>query len=136
MNASKCEVAFFTSYSQEACWRPSLQLDRTTLNTTSLPKFLGVTIDRTLSFGPHVVAVISKASNRVLSSLTSKSWGWRKDQLLMVYRALHHSVINYAVPAWQPWLAQIRLDQPEHCHNKTFRFITGQLKPPLLRLSG
>ncbi len=76
----------------------------TTLNTTSLPKFLEVTIDRALSFGPHVAAVVSKASNRcrVLASLTSKRWGWREDQLLNVYRALHLSVINYAAPAWQP----------------------------------
>ncbi len=65
---------------------------------SSLPKFLGVIIDRALSFGPHVAAVVSKASNRcrVLASLTSKRSGWRKDQLLKVYRALHLSVINYA----------------------------------------
>ncbi len=72
LNASKCEVAFFTNNSKEARW----QLDETTLNTTSLPKFLEVTIDRALSFGPHVTAVVSKASNRcrVLASLTSTRW--------------------------------------------------------------
>ncbi len=56
--------AFFTNNLKEARWQPSLQLDGTTLNTTSLPKFLGVTIDRALSFGLHVAAVVSKASNR------------------------------------------------------------------------
>ncbi len=96
LNASKYEVAFFTKNSKEACLQPSAQLDGGPLTTTSLPKFLGVTIDRTISFGPHVATVVSKAS------LTSKRWGWRKDQLLKVYRALHLSVINYAAPAWQP----------------------------------
>ncbi len=77
LNASKCEVAFFTNNLKEARCQSSLQLDGALLNTTSLPKFLGVTIDRALSFGPHVAAVVSKASNRcrVIASLTSKWWG-------------------------------------------------------------
>ncbi len=62
LNSSKCEVGFFINNSKEARWQPSLQLDGALLNTTSLPKFVGVTIDRALSFGPHVVAVVSKAS--------------------------------------------------------------------------
>ncbi len=64
LNASKCEVAFFTNNSKEARWHPSLQLEGTALHTTSLPKFLEVTIDRALSFGPHVAAVVSKHPNR------------------------------------------------------------------------
>ncbi len=100
------------------------------LNTTSVLKFLEVTIDRTLSFGPNVGAVVSKASNRcrALASLTSKSWGWSKDQLLKVYQALHLSDMNYAAPAWQPWLAPTRLNQLERCQNRALRIITGQLK--------
>ncbi len=70
---SKCEVAFFTYNSKEARWQPAVQLDGTTLTTTSLPKIHGVTIDKAPSFVPHVAAVVSKASNRcrVLASLTS-----------------------------------------------------------------
>ncbi len=124
LNASKCEVAFFTNNSKEARWQPSVQLDGALLTTTSLPKFLGVTIDRALSFGP------SKAFNRgrVLASLTSKRWGWRKDQLLKAYWALHHSVMNYATPAWQTWLAPTRLDLLERSQNRALRIITGLLK--------
>ncbi len=106
LNPSKCEVAFLTNNSKEARCQPSLQLDGSTLNTISLPKFLGDTIDRTLSFGPHVDTVVSKASNRcrAFASLTSKRWGWRKDQLPNVYWALYLSVMNYAVPALLPEL--------------------------------
>ncbi len=130
INTSRCEVAFYTYNSKEARWQSSVQIDGTTLSTTSLPKFLGVTIARALSVGPHVTAVVSKASNRcrVLALITSKRWGWRKDQLLMVYRALHRSVINCAAPAWQPWLAPTRLNQLERCQNRALRIITRQLK--------
>ncbi len=74
LNTSKCDVAFFINNSKEARWQPSVQLDGTTLNATSLTKFLGVTIDRAHSFGPHVTAVVSKAAYRcrVLTSITSK----------------------------------------------------------------
>ncbi len=105
LNTRKCEVAFFTNNLKEARWQPSLQLDGTTLNTTSLPNFLGVTIDRALSFGPHVAAVVSEASNwcRVLTSLTFKRWGWRKDQLLKVYRTrrtISNEVDSYGGRGW------------------------------------
>ncbi len=125
LSASNREVAFFTNNSKEARCQPSLQLDGTLLNTTSLPKFLGVTIDGALSFEPHVTAVVSKAPNRcqVLTSLTSKRWGWRKDQLLKAYRALHLSVINCAAPAWQPWMAPTQLDHLKHCQNRALHII-------------
>ncbi len=42
--------------------------------------------------------------------VTSKKWGWRKDQPLKVYQALNHSVINYVAPAWEPYLSPSRLD--------------------------
>ncbi len=64
LNASKNEVSSFTGNSKEARWQPSVQLDGAFLTTTSLSKFLGVTIDRVLFVGPHVAAVVSKASNR------------------------------------------------------------------------
>ncbi len=98
LNASKCKVVFFTNNSKEVHWQPSLQLDGAPINTTSVAKFLGVTIGRALSSRPYVAAVVFKASNRcqILASPTSKMWGWRKDQLLKVYQAIHLSVINYA----------------------------------------
>ncbi len=77
LNASIFEVAFFAKNSKEAHWQPSKQLDGASLNTTSRPKLLGVTIGRALSFGPHVAAVVSKTSYRcrVLASLTFKKLG-------------------------------------------------------------
>ncbi len=102
----------------------------TTLNTTSISKFLGVTIVRALSFGPPVDAEVFKASSRcrVFASLTPKRRDWRTDQLIKVYRGLHFSVIHYAALAWQPWLAPTRLDQQKRCQNRALRFITEQLK--------
>ncbi len=64
----------------------------------------------------------------MLTSLTSKEWGWRKDQLMKVYKALQLSLLTYAAPAWQPWAAPSRLEQLERCQNKALTVLTGQLK--------
>ncbi len=44
------------------------------------PKFLGVTLDGLLTFGPHIQSISTKAATRcrVLGSFTSKEWGGRK----------------------------------------------------------
>ncbi len=67
--------------------------------TTLYPsaKAPGVTLDRTLSFGHHIAIITAKAVGRcrVLTSLTSKQWGWRKDQLTKIYKALYLSVLIY-----------------------------------------
>ncbi len=62
---------------------------------------LGVTLDRLLTFGLHIQSILTKvaARCRVLASLTSKKWVWRKDQLMKVYKALQLSILNYAAPA-------------------------------------
>ncbi len=64
----------------------------------------------------------------MLASLTSKEWGWRKDQLMKVYKTLQLSLLTYVAPAWQPWAAPSRIEQLERCQNKALRVVTGQLK--------
>ncbi len=94
------------------------------------PKFFGVALDRLLTFGPHIQNISTKAAARcrVLTSLTSKSWGWREDQLMKVYKALQLGFLAYAVPAWQPLAAPSRIEQLELCQNKALRVVTEQLK--------
>ncbi len=64
----------------------------------------------------------------MLTSLTLKEWGWRKDQLMKVYKALQLSLLTYAASAWQPWAAPSRLEQLEGCQSKALRVVTGQVK--------
>ncbi len=45
-------------------------------------------------------------------------WGWRKDQLMKVYKTLQLSLLTYAALAWQPWAAPSRIEQLERCKNK------------------
>ena len=45
----------------------------------------------------------------------------------MAFHALIHSKVNYAAPAWQPWLSATNLSCLNHLQNRSLRLITGQL---------
>ncbi len=67
----------------------------------------GYTRSRTLFWAANKLSfanITAKATSRcpVLTSLTSKPWSWRKDQLTKIYKALYLSVLLYGAPAWQP----------------------------------
>ncbi len=64
----------------------------------------------------------------MLASLTSKEWGWRKDQLMKIYKALQLRLLTYAAPTWHPWDAPSRLEQLDRCQNKALGVVAGQLK--------
>ncbi len=101
LDTEKCEVAFFTSSPPEARWQPTIHQEGQPLRFTPLSKLLGVTLDRALSFGQHMANITAKAAGRcrVLTSLTSKQWGWRKDQLTKIYKSLFLSVLVYGATA-------------------------------------
>ncbi len=123
-------MTFFSTNSHKANWKPTIVDNNTRLHHNPLPKFLGATLDRLLTFGPHIQSISTKAAARcrVLTSITSKEWGWRKDKLMKVNKALRLSLLTYAAPARQPWAAPSRIEQLERCQNKALMVVTGQLK--------
>ncbi len=128
---------FSPTNSHEANWQPTTIANNTRLLHNPQPKFLGVTLDRLLTLGLHIKNISTKAAARcrVLASLTSKEWGWRKDQLLKVYKALQFSLLTYVAPVWQPWVVPSRIDQLERCQNKSLRVVTIQIKSTQLKRS-
>ena len=54
LNPKKCESSFFSTNPHQATFEPRLNLLGFPLLFNPTPKFLGVTFDRTLSFGAHV----------------------------------------------------------------------------------
>jgi len=94
------------------------------------PRLLGVHLDRTLSFSYHTETVCRKATSRcrALACLATKEWGWQKNTLKKVYISLVRSCLDFAAPAWQPWLSATRFQCLEATQNKSLRIMTGQAK--------
>ena len=85
-------------------------------------------MDRTLSFREHTYRVSAKAGSRdrILAALGSKEWGWRKDHLKKVYLTMQRSVLDYAAPAWQPFLSTTQAARLDVAQNRSLRLVTGQ----------
>ncbi len=64
LNADNCEVKFFSTNFHEANWQPTIIANNTRLHHNPQPKFLGVTLDRLLTFGPHIQSISTKAAAR------------------------------------------------------------------------
>jgi ribonuclease HI len=128
INVSKSEVAVFTNCTNEAKWRPNIKMLGNDVPFNPSPKFLGVYLDRSLSFQEHVTQTTKKASTRlrILACLASKEWGWSKLNLKRIFMATYRSVLDYAGAAWQPFLSNTQMKKLDVCQNKALRLITGQ----------
>ena len=129
LSMAKCEVGFFSSDSHEARHEPVVSIEGSPLRFNPTPTFLGVMLDRVLSFRPHVKKVTAKIEKRcrLLRSVAAKEWGWSRKTLRMLFLALVRGTLDYCGPAWQPWLAQEGLMELERAQAKAIRVVTGQL---------
>jgi len=60
-------------------------------------KFLGVVFDSQLTWSPHIQYIVDKCARplNLMRSISAQSWGGGKRVLLMVYRALILSLLDY-----------------------------------------
>ena len=130
LNATKCEVSFFTMDSAEARWQPTVSIGECRLRCNPTPTFLGVTYDRQLTFGQHVQNLCQRISKRngLLRLLGGKDWGWDKEDLRKVYIAICRSAIEYAAPAWTPWTSATNIARLERVQLQAARTITSLVK--------
>jgi len=89
----------------QASYQPQLTLTGTPLTFNLVPKFLGVTFDRTLSFDLHVQSLRTKFFPlfNVLRSIASASWGPSKETLSQLYKTFIRPVFSHASPGWCPF---------------------------------
>ena len=129
LNPKKCESSFFSTDPHQATFQPRLNLLGFPLLFNPTPKFLGVTFDRTLSFGAHVQSLCSKfyPRHKALRSITTASRGSTKESLSLLYKAFVRPVLTYASPGWFPFLCNTATNHLEVLHRAACRVITGCL---------
>ena len=129
LNPKKCESSFFSTDPHQATFQPRLNLLGFPLLFNPTPKFLGVTFDRTLSFGAHVQSLCSKfyPRHKALRSIATVSWGPTKETLSLLYKAFVRPVLTYASPGWFPFLCNTATNHLEVLHRAACRVITGCL---------
>lgn len=92
------------------------------------PRYLGVTLDRTLSFKQHCLNTKVKvcSRNNIIRKLTSYTWGAQPSTLRTSTLALSISATEYAAPIWN---ASVHARQVDIAVNETMRIVTGCLRP-------
>ena len=98
------------------------------LEHTPSPIYLGVTLDRTLSYSTHTAKVKAKtaARNNVLRKLANSKWGTHPSTIKTTALALCYSTAEYACPVWESSAHAHKVDP---VLNNACRAITGCLQP-------
>ena len=81
---------------------PALRLCGKEIKIEDQVKFLGVIFDRKLNWKAHINYIVDRCKKvlNMMRSLTGQKWGADKRSLLMIYRALIRSKIDYACQAY------------------------------------
>jgi ribonuclease HI len=127
LNSTKSEACVFTTNRKEAKVKARIKIDGKKIPYNPTPKFLGVYLDRELTFSKHVSIIASKAKAKLkmMSALAGTTWGCLKQDLLKVYVTNVRSVMDYAAAGWQPWIASTHMQTLEIVQNKALRIVTG-----------
>ena len=103
--------------------------NKTELENTPHPKYLGVTLDRTLCYKQHIHNTKMKVAtrNNLLRKLSNSKWGANANTIRTTALALsYYSVAEYAAPVWSrsPHTQKLNTELNSAC-----RAVTGCLKP-------
>ena len=92
------------------------------------PTYLGVKLDRLLTFCHHLVALHKKLSLRVtlLRRLVGLGWGAGAKTLRIATLSLVYSAVEYCVPVWCHSACTCLIDS---VLNDTLHIVTGCLRP-------
>ena len=66
--------------------------------------------------------------NNILNALACTSWGQQKKTLLMTYKAVGRSIINYAAPVWSTNLRDTNYRNIQYTQKESLRIATSRHK--------
>lgn len=109
-----------------ASYKLNVQFNGVQLNHNPYPKYLGVTLDRSLSYGNHLKNTAGKLQtrNNIIQKLTGTTWGASAISLRTAAIALVYSTAEYCSPVWMNSAHVSKIDTQL---NTTMRLITGTI---------
>jgi len=128
LSTTKTVSAVFHLNNKEAKREVKVNFNNETLPFCSEPKYLGVTLDRSLTYRRHLVSLRKKLTSRValVRRLAGSGWGAGATMLRTATLGLVHSTAEYCAPVWC-CSAHARLI--DLTINDALRIVTGCLHP-------
>ena len=102
-NPDKTQVTAFHLRNREAKRLLQVSWNGVDLENTDTPKYLGVILDRTLSYKTHIHNTKMKVAtrNNILKKLANSRWGTNVMTIRTTALALCYSTAEYAAPVWE-----------------------------------
>lgn len=133
-NPGKTHVCAFHLRNKEARRKLNILWRGVALDHCDTPRYLGIKLDRTLSFKKHCEDLKGKISSRngILRKLTGTTWGANPQVLRSSALGLCFAAGEYGAPVWE---ASAHTRHVDIALNESVRIITGCLRPtPVLKI--
>ena len=93
-------------------------------------RILGVKFDTHFTFAPHAREVAKSCTQRlkVMKALAGTTWGQDKETLLITYKSLIRSKIDFAAPVWVPNVKKTPIKRLQAIQNAGLRLVSGCVK--------
>ena len=129
VSPEKSTVTWFTPATAEANLHPDINIKGVPVRLEKTPKLLGVTFDTMFCFGPHIKLTVAKAKKKLnlLKSLAGSSWGCAKETILLTYKSIIRSVLEYASPVWSPVIRDTHWTRLQSIQSQALRIASGCL---------
>lgn len=82
------------------------------------------------SFSTHINKTIAKAKNRlnILKALAGSDWGQDKEVMVMTYKSIIRSILEYGGPIWNPIISDTNWTKLQAVQNQALKIATGCIK--------
>ena len=102
VNQDKTQVTAFHLRNREIKRSLNIARNGVDLENTAYPKYLGLTLDRTLNYKQHILNTKMKVAthNNLLKKLANSKWGTNARTIRTTALALCYSTAEYAAPVW------------------------------------
>ena len=126
-NSTKTESSCFHLNNREARSTLKVYMGDHLLVHNLTPNYLGVTLDRTLSFKQHLMKLRGKLAtrNNILRKLTASSWGSNASTLRTSALSLVYSTAEYCSPVW---INSCHTSLVDTQLNSTMRVVSGTVR--------
>ena len=100
LNEKKCKEMVITFLKKQSSPVLPMFLNGAAIVRVSSFKLLGETLSNDLSWNDHCDEMLKKACKRLYALRSLKAGGLNQKDLVLVYRSLGRSVVEYASPVW------------------------------------
>ena len=127
-NPSKTQISLFHLQNRECDKQLNISWNWVHLTLCNLPVYIGVIVDRTLSYKAYIEKAKNKVEtrNNIIRKLRTSKWGATPTTFRSSALALCYSAAEYACPVWE---RSTHAKKRYATLNETCRMITGCLKP-------